>query len=345
MTTSFDKFRKLLAAYEDEVQRKQHKMGKRVDPRDDAQPSWSTGYLTFLRGQNVVWSPSFELIGTYTPTSGSWLWGWADPSIDQRLKTRLDLVRSQGAQWGIDVMTTEALTIENEQQAWELATVATAVSRADAMYRIVDGEQQKYVALFDGPPTSRSSTSMRAIRDSQLGMHAVNIPHNPMPALGRQNTPMPRASQTWQAASVSTPVVSPSTHPGVLPSTHPGALPSTAPRADEREPTQATRQEIAQRLYEALPYIQQQQLGVLTMMARAIPPNGPVGSVGLDVRITLRPAHGGADVEIATTGALNDALVGLWMRCRERLGTPYRFVTAKLEQSPQGLVPNVSLEW
>lgn len=344
MTTSFDKFRKLLAAYEDEVQRKQHKMGKRVDPRDEAQPSWTTGYITFLRGQNVVWSPSFELIGTYTPSTGGWLWGWADPTIDQRLKTRIDLVRSQGAQWGIDAMTPPdgALTIDNEQQAWELATVATAVARADAMYRILEGDQQKYVALFDGPPTSRSSTSMRAVRDSQIGMQAVSIPQNPMPALTRQLTPMPRSSHTWQAAPPATAGVLPSTAPksSTAKSSTPGS-----PTSDEREPTRATRQEIAQRLYEALPYLHQQQLGVVTMMARAIPPNGPIGSVGLDVRITLRPAHGGADLEIATTGALNDALAGLWIRCRDRQGTPYRFVTAKLEQSPQGLVPNVSLEW
>jgi hypothetical protein len=329
MTTSFEKFRKLLAAYEDEVQRKQQKMGKKVAPTDEAQPSWTTGYLTFLRGQNVVWSPSFEVIGTFTPGSGAWLWGWADLQLDPKLKTRVDVVRSQGAQWGIDVMTTEALALESEQQAWELAMVATALTRADAMHRVDDGQHQRYLALFDGPPASRSSTSMRAIRESQMNIPAVNVPANPLPALGRQTTPMPRSGHTWQATPAPTSSV----------------VSAPASSTPEREPTQATRQEIAQRLYEAVPYVHQQQLGSLTMMARAIPPNGPVGSVGIDVRITLRQAHGPGEVQIATTGALNDALVNLWMRCRDRMGTPYRFVTAKLEQTPQGLVPTVSLEW
>jgi hypothetical protein len=329
MTTSFEKFRKLLAAYEDEVQRKQHKMGKRVDPRDEAQPNWTTGYLTFLRGQTVVWSPSFELIGTYTPSSGAWLWGWADLSIEAKLKTRVDVVRSQGSQWGIDVMTSEALTIENEQQAWELATITTALARADGMYRIVDGDQQRFVALFDGPPASRSSTSMRAIRESQIGMQAVSIPPNPLPALGRQNTPMPRSGwQTGPSSSMSSPPAS-----------------TSSPLPNEPEPTAATRQQIAQRLYEALPYVHQQQVGVVTMLARATPPNGPVGTVSLDVRITLKPNTGSAEIAVPTTGSLNDALVALWMRCRDKTGTPYRFATAKLEQTPQGLVPQVSLEW
>lgn len=330
MTTSFEKFRKLLAAYEDEVQRKQHKMGKRVDPRDEAQPSWATGYLTFLRGQNVVWSPSFEVIGTYTPGSGAWLWGWADHNIDPRLKTRMDVVRAQGAQWGIDVMTSETLSIENEQQAWELATVGTALSRADAMHRLNDGTHMRFLALFDGPPTTRSSTSMRAIRESSMNIPIVNIPANPLPALQRQLTPQARPLIAAPGSAAPGSVVPGSVAPG-----------STT----EREPTEATRQEIAQRLYEAVPYVHQQQLGSLTMMARAIPPIGPVGSVALDVRITLRPAHAGAEVNIATTGALNDALASLWIRCRERGGTAYRFVTAKLEQTPRGLVPSVSLEW
>jgi len=342
MTTAFDKFRKLLAAYEDEVQRKQQKMNKRVDPEDLVQPNWHSGYCTFLRGQDVVWSPSFELIGTFTPATRAWVWGWADPNIDPKLKNRVDAVRTQGAQWGIDIMTSEGLQIADEAQAWELATVATAVSRADGMYRVVDGEHQRYLALFDGPPASRSSTSMRAIRDSQMGMQAVQMPASTAsPALQRINTPAPRSAHTW------------GTQPGSLPAS---STPISAPSStisnpvsglsgEEREPTAQTRTELAQRLYEALPYVHQQQLGTLSMLARAIPPAGPVGTVSLDVRLTLRPSSGGPEVQIPPTGALNDALASLWMRCRDRQGGPYRFATAKLEPGPQGLQANVFLEW
>jgi len=330
MTTAFDKFRKLLAAYEDEVQRKQAKMAKKVDATDVPEPNWHSGYCTFLRGQDVVWSPSFELIGTFTPASRAWVWGWADPNIDPKLKNRVDAVRTQGAQWGIDIMTSEGLQIADERQAWELATVATAVSRADGMVRVVDGEHERYLALFDGPPASRSSTSMRAIRESQMNMPAVQIPANP--ALHRINTPMPRSSHTWGS------------QPGSMPaSSTPISSPSSS--SDEREPTAQTRAELGQRLFEAVPYVYQQQLGTLTLLARAIPPNGPVGTVTFDVRLTLKPSTGGSEVQIAPTGALNDALAGVWMRCRDRQGGPFRFATGKLEPGPQGLQTNVVLEW
>jgi hypothetical protein len=196
------------------------------------------------------------------------------------------------------------------------------------MYRIVDGEHQRYIALFDSPPASRSSTSMRAIRESQTSMPAVHIPANPAPALQRMNTPMPRSSHTWGTQAGSMPASSTPISSG-----------------DEREPTAHTRAELGQRLFEAVPYVHQQQLGTLSMVARAIPPTGPVGTVSLDVRITLKPSTGGPEVTIPSTGALNDALASLWMRCRDRHGSPYRFATAKLEPGPQGLQTNVFLEW
>jgi len=254
------------------------------------------------------------------------VWGWADPNIDPKLKNRIDAVRTQGAQWGIDLMTSEGLQIADEQQARDLATVATAVSRADGMYRVVDGEHQRYLALFDGPPASRSSTSMRAIRESQMNMPAVQIPSTPAPALQRINTPLPRSSHTWGTQPAST-------------------ISSTAPSTDEREPTSQTRAELGQRLFEALPYVHQQQLGALNMVARAVPPSGPVGTVSLDIRLTLRPSTGGGEIQIAPTGALQDALAALWMRCRDRQGGPYRFATAKLESGVHGLQTNVFLEW
>lgn len=341
MTTSFDKFRKLLAAYEDEVQRKQHKMGKRVDPRDEVQPNLATGYCTFLRGQQVVWSPSFEVIGTWDSAAGTWLWGWADASLEPKLRTRVDEVRKQGGQWGIDVMTTESLAVASEQQAWELAVVATAVSRADAMYRLIEGTTQRFLALYEGPPASRSSTTMRALRDSQMSMPA--IPQPPAlgrlaagaPALGRQPTGAPALGRqpTGAGPAVERPAGAART-PG-----------SVAPPPGEREPTAATQAEIGQRLADAVPWAHKTHVGAIHLLARAVPPSGPVGSVGLDLKISLRPSTGDPEVALSPTPALEDTLVSLWMRCRDQQGAGFRYLTARHEPSPSGPVTTVSLEW
>lgn len=356
MPTSNEKFRKLLAAYEDEVQRKQHKMGKRVDPADEVHPNWITGFCSFLRGQTMVWSPSFEVIGTYAPATRAWSWGFADVGLDWRMRTRMEEVRKQGRSWGIDVMFADGLTLADEQQAWELATVAAAVTRADGITTFVQGDLTRFFALFDGPPVSRSSMSMRALRESQWNMQAVAPPSSQSsPALRRVNTPMSPSSQSSPALlRRNTPMPASQPPPmgwvgGTLPagasSPPPASLRDAGPRdPNEREPTLASRTEVAQRLFEAVPYVHQGQLGVVSLLVRAVPPSGPVGTVNLDFKMVLKPANGGPDILLAPTAPLHDSLVALWNRCRDR-GAGYRFLTARVENGPAGLTNNVSLEW
>jgi hypothetical protein len=354
MTTPEEKFRKLLAAYEDEVQRKQHKMGKKVDPTDEVQPNLSSGYCTFLRhGQQVIWSPSFDIIGTFDETTRSWTWGWADQTLDPKIRSRMDAVRKQGESWGIDTLTNGLMTVASEQQAWELATVATAVSNADAMYRLIEpregGRRIRFLALFDGPPPSRSTT-IRVPSSSSLP--ATSVRSTPYPG-----TASPVAGPISRAGGSSPGGYSPAlqkipTNPALQRSqTRPTSnvppkmvlSPATA-SASGPEPTDATRAEVGQRMFETMTTSQQGELGTVNLMARATPPSGPVGSVGLDTRLILKPRNG---PEEALTGSaqLNDALVALWNRCRERNGMPFKFVSARLESSPQGLVTNVFLEF
>lgn len=349
MPTSIEKFRKLLAAYEDEVQRKQHKMAKRVDPRDEVQPNWITGFCTFLRGQTVVWSPSFEVIGTYSPAGRTWTWGFGDPTIDWRVRTRMEEVRKQGTAWGIDLMSAESLSLGEEQQAWELATVAAAVTRADGIQRLDTGDVVRFLALFDGPPASRSSTSMRAIRESQMNMQAVRVPSTPptsqsSAALRRVGTPIPASSPALRR--MNTPMPASASPPSGWVG---GSLPASQTRAplsatEDREPTLASRTEIGQRMFEAVPYLHQPHVGTLQLLARAVAPTGPVGTVSLDLKLTLKPSNGGPDVLLAPTAPLHDALVALWNRCRDR-GAGYRFLTARAENTGAGLATHIQLEW
>jgi hypothetical protein len=354
MTTPEEKFRKLLAAYEDEVQRKQHKMGKKVDPTDEAQPNPSSGYCTFLRhGQQVVWSPSFDIIGTFDEATSSWTWGWADQTLDPRIRSRMDGVRKQGVTWGIDTLTNGLMTLASEQQAWELATVATAVSNADAMYRLIEaregGRRIRFLALFDGPPPSRS-TLIRAPSSSNIPVAIVR--NTPYPGIANP-TGSPVVSRRDSSASGSNPALQRvSTNPGLQRvQTRPTsnvppkmAISPTTANASGPEPTDATRAEIGQRMFETMTTSQQGELGTVNLLARALPPSGPLGSVALETKIVLKPRNGPEEA-LAGNPQLNDALVALWNRCRDRNGNPYKFATARLESSPQGLVTHVFLEF
>ena len=66
------------------------------------------------------------------------------------------------------------------------------------------------------------------------------------------------------------------------------------------------------------------------------------GAVTFPVVTVSRPSW---EETLTPSQPLNDALVALWTRCRERNGNPYKFATARLETSPQGLVAHVFLEF
>ncbi|GAC1543559.1 MAG: hypothetical protein NVS3B10_07730 [Polyangiales bacterium] len=361
MPSAEEKFKKLLAAYEDEVQRKQHKMGKRVEPTDVAQANPATGYCTFLRaGQTVVWSPSFDVIGTWDSLAKTWAWGWADGTLEPKIRGRIDAVRKQGEAWGIDVLTTGLRTVDDELRAWELSTVATAVSSADAMYRMIDGSKIRFLALFDGPPPSRS-TSVRAPTSSTFPAGAVvrgNTPYPGVPSTRPPATPYPGTPipSSVAARSSTTPVSAPTVRSSTRPPPNPalvrqptpalGRQPTPMPssRPLEKEPTDATRAEIGRLLTMNMTTSQQAEFGSVNLMARALAPAGPVGAASVEAKLILKP-RSGLDVALTPSAALQDALIALWSRCRERNGLPYRFVTARLESSGQGLLTHVFLEF
>jgi hypothetical protein len=319
MATSEEKFRKLLAAYEDEVQRKQHKMSKKVDPRDQAEPNFISGYCPFLRGgQQVVWAPSFDVIGTFEPSSGSWYWGWAEESLSPKVRTRVEAVRKQGAQWGIDLLVNDPLMLTGEDQAWELSVVSVAVASADALYRWVDGAQIRFLALYDAPAPSRSSASQ-------------------MPAAGRSSSTPSSAPSAPPAAGLRT------TRSGSQPS-FPALTPTpppVVPIITEPEPSSATRAELGTALYQSVPPNQLGWLGAVALVARVTPPAGPLGPAQIELRVTLL-ASNGAQLTLAPTPALHDAVVGAWQRGRDR-GAPFSGLVARLELTAQGWITTVEL--
>jgi hypothetical protein len=311
MATSEEKFQKLLAAYEDDVQRKQHKMGKRVDPRDQAEPNYASGYCPFLRGgQQVVWAPSFDVIGTFDRASSTWRWGWADDSLPPKVRSRIDAVRKQGEQWGIDVLVADQFVLTGEDQAWNLSVVAVAVASADALHRHDVGNVTRFLALYDAPSPTRSSTSMPAVRGG-----SVPPSSNPLRALSRSGT----------HAIVPTPTPPPA---------------SVRPLV-EAEPTIATRTEIGGALYQCVPANQLGWLGAVTLQSRVVPPMGPLGAVQVELRVTLL-ATNGAEQPLNPTPALHDAIVMAWQRARER-GNAFQTLHARLELTTQGWVTSVQL--
>ena len=105
----------------------------------------TAGLLRFTFPDRVAEAP-VQVLGTYSPTGGSWTWAWANDSLDQRLRTASDEVRAYGAANGATALTTPSLDV-SEEQAADLAAIAFRLSRASGFYRAPAGQLRLYLAF------------------------------------------------------------------------------------------------------------------------------------------------------------------------------------------------------
>ena len=97
-------------------------------------------------GVPVVIAPS-QLVGSVSRQSGTWLWAWANESVEPRLRRDLDEVRRYGEHHDIWQLTTpkwEAV----ETDGWEMTSIAAYILQAKGAYRMPDARLFSFV-IFD----------------------------------------------------------------------------------------------------------------------------------------------------------------------------------------------------
>jgi len=91
------------------------------------------GRLVFTSKTVTATAPA-QIIGTYNPESGTWLWGWDHPSVVPPLREHAGRVRDYGQQHGIATLTTRMVEC-TEADAWEFTALACHLCGAQGGYR------------------------------------------------------------------------------------------------------------------------------------------------------------------------------------------------------------------
>ncbi len=121
-TPSYDE---LLAESRKEMHDKDHVLTDvgLPDPSGRFDVSQDTGEIIF---SNKSGAPTvkahFEFLGTLSTISSSWLWAWANPTIDERLTKGSRIVRDYGQQRGFARLTTDLCRRRRARQriSWRL---------------------------------------------------------------------------------------------------------------------------------------------------------------------------------------------------------------------------------
>jgi len=89
-----------------------------------------------------------QLVGSYSPTTKTWLWSWANASIVETAREHVSRVREFGISEGIEKLA-EAKWSAEESDGWEMTAVSAQLLGAKGAYRCPVSSGFLYVIFTD----------------------------------------------------------------------------------------------------------------------------------------------------------------------------------------------------
>ena len=102
---------------------------------------WSDAGITKVEAKVMV-------VGSISTETNTWLWGWANPSLDGGAIEDIERVRAIGEEQGIEKLT-EGKWPADEVDGWEMTAVAARLLEAEAGYRSPSRSGFLYLLLDD----------------------------------------------------------------------------------------------------------------------------------------------------------------------------------------------------
>ncbi len=94
----------------------------------------NSGKLRFIFENGKKAEAPVQIIGTYSSSQNSFMWGWDHPSVQPGIGDAAALVKKFGEEHGLTKLTSQPVQM-TEQEAWELTALAMRLSEANGAYR------------------------------------------------------------------------------------------------------------------------------------------------------------------------------------------------------------------
>jgi hypothetical protein len=106
------------------------------------------GTLVFSEHGKPKVIASIQVAGTTSNYERTWMWGWANPSLPERVIDRLPDVRAFGETEGIRELTDETLP-DDEYLGWAMTAIAARILGGKGGYRVPDDDGFIYFVYMD----------------------------------------------------------------------------------------------------------------------------------------------------------------------------------------------------
>lgn len=144
---SWDEFVDRSAEYLDRIQQRLQ-ANDGVTGADRWDLDQNAGKLTFsLNGEPSV-TANFQFVGSVSNQTGTWLWSWANKSVQRQVSERLNAVKAYGETHGYERLVVPTWAAE-EYDGWQMTAVSAYILKADAAYRAPFAGGLSFLLLFD----------------------------------------------------------------------------------------------------------------------------------------------------------------------------------------------------
>ena len=110
--------------------------------------SQETGELVFTSPDKPDLVAEVVFVGSFAFRSETWLWAWANESVNESLTRKLAPIRKLGEERGFRLLTEPGWT-STQEQGWDMAAVTNYLLRAKGVYRPTSERSVLWVVVTD----------------------------------------------------------------------------------------------------------------------------------------------------------------------------------------------------
>lgn len=107
-----------------------------------------SGSLVFSNNGVVAVIAKVQFVGSVSTRSNTWLWSWANSTIQGNVKDQMHHVQEYGRKHGYDAITTDKWPAD-ETDGWEMTSIAARVLSAKGAYRTSYNNGFTYMVITD----------------------------------------------------------------------------------------------------------------------------------------------------------------------------------------------------
>lgn len=103
----------------------------------------ATGELTFSDNGVIKLIADYEEVGSVSLKTNTWLWAWANPNLEEKVKSVIGKIKDYGNKRNFEKLTNRKWTAD-EADGWEMTAIASYILKTKGAYRVPTSDKKLF---------------------------------------------------------------------------------------------------------------------------------------------------------------------------------------------------------